>query len=240
MSFRPRLILASPPEFLVWDEEISCPYIPGLRAKMPMRVPMEPLNRKELDQRLQNGDRRQGINLYGMQCSTCKACEQLRIDVNRFIANKTQRRIYKKGLECFEIEFHPVSFSKEKLHIYNRHRLERNLGKYENEIDFRNFLEQTCCETFEIQYRINKELIGVAVVDRAEHSLNAVYFYFNPDYTKFSPGTFSILTQVEVCKIWGLQYLYLGTYNRQNIHLKYKDNFHPHEKFINGKWISTP
>lgn len=239
MRWRPRLLAADPPELLVYDEATACPYLLGRDARMPLRVPTRILTAQEFAERLRAGDRRQGVLLYRTACPSCQACEPIRIDVERFVPDKTQRRVYRRGLERFEVEIGPPELTAEKVALYNRHKTGRNLngdGHDIDEVGYRAFLVDTCCESFEIRYRIGGQLVGVAVVDRAEDALSAVYFYFDPAFERESPGVFSIMKQVELCKAWGLRYLYLGLYIRECPSMAYKARYLPHERRIGGRW----
>lgn len=228
-----------PPELLVHDEPMPCPYLPAPLARLPMRLPTRWLSPAEFDARLQAGDRRQGVLLYRTACTGCVACEPIRIDVAAFTPGRGQRRAYARGAAEIEVETGPPEFSDERLALYNRHKIGRGLALDDTPMDeqgYRAFLVDTCCDTFELRYRVDGQLIGVALVDRAATALSAVYFYFDPDYEPISPGVFSILTQVELCRRWQLRHLYLGFYIRDCASMAYKARFLPHERLIDGRW----
>ena len=63
-----------------------------------------------------------------------------------------------------------------------------------------------------------------------------MYCYFDPGHDKLSPGVFSILKQVQLCKQWGLRYLYLGLYIEACSSMAYKSRYLPHERRIDGEW----
>ena len=79
----------------------------------------------------------------------------------------------------------------------------------------------TCCETLEIRYRLGGELVGLAIADRSSEALSAVYCYYDPMHERLSLGTYSILKQLELCRLWGLKYLYLGLYIAESVHMRY-------------------
>lgn len=243
MNWRPRVFASAPPELVVYDEPMACPYLPGQRARLPMRLPTRWLTATEFDSRLQAGDRRQGVLLYRTSCPACRACEPIRIDVEAFKEGRTPRRIFRRGQEKIDVEIGPPEFSLERLALYNMHKRGRGLASTEDAMDepgYRAFLVETCCDTFEIRYRVAGELMGVAIVDRAATALSAVYFYFNPDFAALSPGVFSILKQLELCRRWGLKYLYLGFYIEACRSMAYKARYRPHERLIDGAWVVCP
>ena len=199
-----RMIDAVPPEVVVHDEPGPCSYLAGQTWRLPLRLPMRSLKRTELDQRLAVGDRRQGRLLYRPQCPACQACEPIRLDISRFKPGRTQRRVLARGLRTIEVLGGPVIVDEERLALYHRHKLERSLEVGEGHLTletYRLVFGETCCDTLELVYRVDGKLIGVAIVDRAAQSLSAVYTYFDPDYSRLSPGIFSILTQIEICRL---------------------------------------
>ncbi|HRI08037.1 MAG TPA: arginyltransferase [Nannocystaceae bacterium] len=239
MSQRPRMMAGEPPELVVHDEPMACPYLPGREARLPMRLPTRWLRPSEFDARLRIGDRRQGVLLYRTACVECEACQPIRIDVHAFCPGRTQRRIHARGREVIGVELGPPEFSQERLGLYNRHKQGRGLATQDAPMDeagYRAFLVDTCCDTFEIRYRVAGQLIGVAIVDRAQTSLSAVYTYYDPLFEALSPGVFSILTQIDLCRRWGLRHLYLGFYVEDCAQMAYKSRYLPHERRIDGVW----
>lgn len=233
--------MASPPELVVHDAPSPCPYLPEQTSRLPLRLPIRRLRRTELEERLAAGDRRQGLMLYRTACPACMACEPIRIDVHRFEPGRTQRRIERRGDQEIETELGPLEPTLEKVVLYNKHKRGRGLSSGERAIDIEGytaFLGESCCDSFELRYRVGGRLMGVAVVDRAEHSLSAVYFYFDPDHEARSPGVYSVLKQLQLCRRWGLRHLYLGLYIAECPSMAYKRRYVPHERLLDGRWTS--
>jgi len=228
-----------PLELIVYDELGPCPYLPGQVARMPLRIPLRRLSREEFDRRLETGNRRQGRLLYRTQCPACSACEPIRVIVDKFVPGKTQRRVLRQGERAFRVEFGPPELTRDRVALYNRHKQVRGLMRDDGALGasgYEAFLVDTCCETFELRYFVDDKLVGVAVVDRGDDALSAVYTYYDPDYEHLSPGVFSVLTQIELCRRWGLSHLYLGLYVEGCSRMTYKGRYTPHERLINGRW----
>ncbi len=223
------------------DAASSCPYLEDTTARLPLRLPIRALRRSEFESRLAQGDRRQGLLLYRTACPDCQACEPIRLDVDTFEPGRTQRRTLRKTGAEVETTVGPLEPSEEKVELYNRHKHGRDLAVGESEIDldgYRAFLGESCCDTFEIRYHNRGRLVGVAITDRSDSALSAVYCYFEPDLPQFGLGTFSILTQVELARRWGLQHVYLGLYIRDCPSMAYKARFLPHERRKAGRWVT--
>lgn len=222
------------------DAPSTCPYLEGQTARLPLRLPIRALRRSEFDRRLSQGDRRQGLLLYRTKCPSCNACEPIRLDIGRFEPGRSQRRVFRNGEAELVTELGPLEPSQEKVRLYNRHKHGRNLSAGEDAIDYdgyRAFLGESCCDSFEIRYRHQGKLIGVAITDRSANALSAVYCYFDPDYGHLSPGTYSILKQVELARRWRLQWVYLGLYIANCEAMAYKGRFLPHDRHREGGWI---
>jgi arginine-tRNA-protein transferase len=229
----------APPEWLVWDGTSRCPYLPEQTARLPLRLPMRRLRAAEFAQRLAAGDRRQGLLLYKPSCPACSACEPIRIDVDDFRPSATQRRVARRGAARLQTEVGRPATTREKVALYNRHKLERGLLTGDGLIDeegYEQFLVESCTDTVELCYRLDGRLIGVAIADRAADALSAVYCFYDPDQGAFSPGTYSILAQIDLCRSWGLRYLYLGLYVGGCTAMRYKARFLPHQRLIGGVW----
>jgi leucyl-tRNA---protein transferase len=238
----PRLLPGAPPELVVYDRPGPCPYLDGRTARMPLRLPARPLDHDELDARLAAGDRRQGFVLYRTACPSCQACEPIRIAVDRFVPSRSQRRILSRGRRRLTTEIGRPLVDDRRVELYNRHKQQRGLGDEQPPIDFegyRDFLVSTCCDSLEIRYRLDGELVGVAITDRADDALSAVYCCYDPDYPSLGIGTYSILEQIELCRRWGLGFLYLGLYIADCAAMRYKARFVPHERLVRGRWVEV-
>ncbi len=234
------IVPSTPPEVLVHDELSRCPYLPGRVARMPLRLPVRKLTPAELDQRLREGDRRQGFVLYRTLCPRCKACEPIRLDVHRYRMNRAHKRVYARCERELRVELGPPIVDARRVELYNAHKFGRGLGDGQPAIDadgYRDFLVSTCCDTFEIRYFRGDQLIGVAVTDRAQKALSAVYCHYDPAHAALGIGTYSILKQLELCRTWGLTHLYLGLYISDSEHMTYKARFLPNERLIGGTWL---
>jgi leucyl-tRNA---protein transferase len=238
-----RFTAGHPPELVVYDKPQRCPYLRDRVARMPLRLPSRALDREELDERLEQGDRRQGFVLYRTACPTCAACEPIRLDVHRFKPSAAQRRVLRRGDRALSVEIGPTVLDARHIELYNAHKQGRHLDDGQPPIDadgYRDFLVNTCCDTFELRYYLGAELVGVAITDRGARALSAVYCCYDPRYQRLGIGTFSILKQLELCQTWGLRYLYLGLYIAESEKMAYKARFLPHERLVNGRWVETP
>jgi arginyl-tRNA--protein-N-Asp/Glu arginylyltransferase len=233
------VVSGKPPELVVWDELSPCPYLPGRIARLPLRLPCRRLRRIEVDQRLAAGDRRQGFVLYRTACPGCAACEPLRIDVADFRFSRSQRRVLRRGDGMLSLVVGDPVVDQRRVELYNLHKTGRGLSDGHPPLDregYRDFLVNSCCDSFELRFLRDGGLVGVAVVDRGLTSLSAVYCCYDPGQSRLSIGTYAILKQIQLCRELGVRYLYLGLYIEQCPAMAYKRRFLPHQRLLSGRW----
>ena len=236
----PRLLDRVPAEVLVHSEPEPCPYIEGRTALMPLRLPIRRLQPAELDLRLQQGDRRHGALLYRPSCADCHACEAIRLDVAHFPLRPQHRRVLRRGDKALRVELGPPIADRDRIQLFERHKRVRGLESANARpitmLSYQRFLVDRLCGSFEMRYYLEDRLVGVAVTDKGETSLSAVYCYYDPELTRLSLGTYSILKQLELVRRWGMRHLYLGLYIEANEHMAYKARFLPHDRLVRGEW----
>jgi len=230
----------TPPEIVVRDEEDACVYLPGRRARQPLRQPLRRLTAAEFDVRLAAGDRRAGTLLYNQACAGCAACEAIRVDARGFAPSRSQRRAQAKGDAAVTVELGPIEVDDARLALYRAHERGRGLdhgGRAPIEaLEYESYFATSCVEGFEVRYRVGGRLCGVAITDRGARALSAVYTFWDPSYAALSLGTYSILTQLALARRWELDWLYLGLAIRENHSMAYKLAFMPHERRVGGSW----
>ena len=225
-------------EKLVHDELEPCPYIPGQIARMPLRWQLRRPSPDEFDVSLARGDRRIGRMLYQTTCPECTACEPLRLPVESFKPSRSQRKTVKKNTDL-RIEVGPARFSDEKLALYNRHKQERGLARHErrmNQRGYEGWFLNSCATTLEFRYLVEDRLIGLGIMDVGRLDTSSVYFFFDPDESRRSLGTYSVLVEMNWQKERSGRYHYLGLYVEQCQHLVYKARYFPHERRVGGEW----
>jgi arginyl-tRNA--protein-N-Asp/Glu arginylyltransferase len=229
----------TPAEVVVHDQEEDCLYLPGRRARQPLRLPMRDLTPAEFDQRLEAGDRRAGQLLYTPTCPACSACEPIRVDVRAFSPSRSQRRVQAKASASVLTRIGPLEVDDRRLALYLGHLQGRGLAREGESIDARgyaSFFVASCVDGFEIRYFIGDQMVGLAITDRGERALSAMYTAWNPAYEALSLGTYSILTQIALARKAGLDWVYLGLSIKDCAPMSYKTRFLPHERRIGGVW----
>src|SRR5437763_1122392 len=117
------------PSSLTWIMEILARYIAppspcGYLPEQFWRLEYEhvaTLSPAEYAQRLREGWRRFGTALFRPRCRTCTACQSLRVSVERFQPDRSQRRCRRANQNDFELRIGSPSVTRSKLALYDRY-----------------------------------------------------------------------------------------------------------------------
>jgi len=215
---------------LVALPEHACPYLPdrtaGDRAIWASQMPAE-----LYEQFMDAGFRRSGKLLYQPACKGCRACLSIRVPVNEFHPDKSQRRCGRRNADL-TITSQKPAYSADKLALYRKYiRQWHGRADPESASAFEAFLyDSPLSSTLEFEYRdASSKLLGVGICDLCPQSLSSVYFYFDPDESRRGLGTFGILKEIEVAAKLGVPYYYLGYWVGGCRAMEYKKNFKTNE-----------
>lgn len=224
---------------VVQDQLQPCPYLGGVTARMPLRLPVGQVTVDITDQLLAMGYRRSGDFVYRPQCPTCDECKPTRVVVDRFRVTGSMRRVLRRGDRDLAFSWGEPTMDARRLELFNEHRQQRGLGGDGEPIDadaYRSFLVDTCCETMELSVTLRDRLVGVSIVDIGRQSTSAVYTQYDPHVARYSLGTYAILKQIQWARQTSRKFVYLGMYVAANEHLNYKARFQPQQRLVAGKW----
>ena len=192
-----------------------------------------------LDEFLAAGYRRNGNTIYALHCPDCTACVPIRLETETFRPSRSMRRVRERNQDL-DIAVGPLEVTPEKLELLDCFLHSRYPGRSSTALDYyRGFFVNSLAPTMEISFRLSGRLVGVSIVDLAERSLSAVYFYFDPAFEKRSPGTFNILYLIELARREKCEYLYLGYWIEAVAAMAYKARFRPHSLLVNGEWLQV-
>lgn len=218
-----------------FDISVECPYELPYMATYRQSI-FGSLPDELIEYFWSKGYRRNGNTIYMMGCEGCEACIPIRLAPNEFAKNRNQKRVSKRNQDL-DVTVGPIQVTDERLALCNKFLAARYPGRGSSAKEYyAGFFLNTVTNTFEVCYRYKDKLIGVAIVDITPNSLNAVYFYFDPDEGARSPGTFNILYLIELCKHHQIGFLYLGYLIKEVAAMNYKEKFKPHHLLINGQW----
>jgi leucyl-tRNA---protein transferase len=215
--------------------EHSCQYLPGrkteTRAFLAGRIPPA-IYHAFMDA----GFRRSGRMIYQPACPGCRACVPIRVLVNEFAPDKSQRRCLRRNQSLHvSVSTEPLA-TDEKYELYRRYLRDWH-GRAEDESDeetresFERFLYDSPVQTIEFAYRDagSGRLLAVGICDICAASLSSVYCYFDPSQRRRGLGTYSVLREIDYARSKGIPCYYLGYWVSGCAAMEYKSGFGPHE-----------
>ena len=222
-----------------------CEYLPGETWRMEYEfAPF--LTKAAYSQRLLEGWRRFGDTMFRPRCRACAECRSLRVIVDRFQPNRSQRRAYNKNADSTRISIGEPRIDATRFELYRRFHANRELsrgwrassGTPESEVEsyISTFVDNPF-PTMEWKYESDGRLVGVGFVDDLPIGLSAIYFMHDPDCLDRSLGTWNVLCLIEEARRRGLPHVYLGYHVAGCRSLEYKARFRPHELLdAEGVW----
>ncbi len=215
-----------------------CGYLPDRLATNLVPDPRLQMNMATYSQLIALGYRRSGHHTYRPHCEGCNACIPCRIPVRHFRMNRSQRRCQCRN-DDLDIHFRPARFDDELFELYQRYINTRHGdGDMVNPSpqDYRNFLYSDWSDTGFAEIRLQQRLVSVAVFDRVDDGLSAVYSFFDPDMARRSLGVFNILTLVGHAREQGLSHLYMGYLIHGCRKMQYKTAYRPLQCYLANRW----
>jgi leucyl-tRNA---protein transferase len=215
-----------------------CSYLEDRQATILFADPRYPMTSHLYRQLIDLGFRRSGNYVYRPRCHGCDACQSVRIPVSRFRPNRSQRRSWNSNRDITS-EMTAPRFDEEHYALYLRYQIARHDesdGEGNSREQYQKFLLSAWSNGMLVEFRLDGQLLMVAIVDQLENGLSAVYTFFDPDHSRRSLGTLAILWQLTHAERLNLPYLYLGYYVEGCQRMRYKKSYRPLEYQAYQRW----
>lgn len=229
-NLRTLVFFATPPH--------DCSYLPDRDATTMFVDPRATIDKKLYSQLTALGFRRSGSHYYRPHCEQCNACVPVRVRVDEFTANRSQRRVLKKNSDL-QYSLEPASFSEQDYQLYENYIEQRHQDgdMYPpSREQFKSFLVEGATDSWFLKVRLHNELIALAAIDVLDDGLSAIYTAYNPAFEDRSLGTLAVLWQIQEARRRKLPHLYLGYWIRECRKMNYKTRFQPIEALRNNRW----
>lgn len=217
-----------------------CGYWPERTARDLVLDPRDPRLPQLYPLALSWGFRRSGDIVYRPHCGACRACVAVRVPVREFVPDRSQRRCLRRNADV-EMRVVATERTDEQLALYQRYLAARHPGGGMDDhgaAEYDQFLVGAWASGRFLEFRACGQLLAVAVTDRVEKALSAVYTFYDPDpdHAARGLGTLAILQQIAWARREQLEHLYLGYWIEGHRKMDYKRRFRPLETFTGRGW----
>jgi leucyl-tRNA---protein transferase len=206
------------------------------------RYPMEVLAPEVFDDLLQRGWRLLGQSIVRHNFSVCRGeiCRTipLRIQLDRFSFSKSQRQLLRRN-EILTVKRGPIRFSQQKTILFQQHvqrlqeRQPASLASFLNA-----YSAQVPVQGLEYRIFYEGKLIGCSFFHLGQEAVSGTYCIFNPAYSQFSLGSYTMLLELMLAQELGKKFYYHGYAYNVPSQFDYKLNFNALEAFDwqTGTW----
>jgi len=219
-----------------------CGYLPDQVWRLEYEH-VSALTPAEYMERMLQGWRRFGDMLFHPVCPRCVACRSIRILVDRFRPDRSQRRARQANEGIVQLRIGTPAVTRAKLDLFDRYhafqtefkgwpeRDPKDADDYTRSFVHNPFATQEWC------YFLDDRLVGIGYVDVLPGGLSGIYFVYEPAERRRALGTWNVLNLIQRAQELKLPHVYLGYFVAGCRSMAYKARYVPNQvREPDGEW----
>jgi len=199
---------------------------------------------RDLDEYLAKGWYRMGNTIFTCQFLLQKrelfSATWIRLYLKDFSFKKRNRKTLSRNGKRFTYKVSKAIITEEKEQLYQKYRESFEGFISENLIaNLHEGEEMEVFDTWNIEVYEGEKLVALSFFDLGETSMSSILGIYDPDYSKFSLGYYTLLLEVQEGINLGLEYFYPGYIVHDNPRFDYKTKIGDVEyyDFLEDKWV---
>ncbi len=210
----------------------NCSYLDGKNQTTHYKV-IDDCSISFCQELIERGYRRFGKMYFRPVCSGCDECKSIKIDVNNFNFSSSQKKVLKKASNIKSYIQKPT-MSRAHLELFDKYHLfmkDKKGWEYtpsSAQSYYSSFVDGHHDFGYEVLYYYEGTLIGVDLIDVLHDGISSIYFYYDPEYSKYSLGRVSLYNQILFARNSNKRWIYLGYYVKECPSLAYKAHYTPY------------
>ncbi|MCA1595667.1 MAG: arginyltransferase [Chloroflexi bacterium] len=209
-----------------------CSYLPEQTSALEYTV-VSRLDPQEYEDLMNRGYRKFGPALFRPVCDLCQECRPIRIPLDRFRPDRSQRRAWKQN-NSLEVKVATPTADARRTALYHRyHKAQTDRkGWASSERKASEYAFQFVANPIpgaEISMWEGDALRAVVIADLTPTVISGVYHYYDPDCAQRSIGTYCMLQTIDLGRRLGKEWAYFGFFVSGCGSLEYKARFRPCE-----------
>lgn len=166
---------------------------------------------------------------------------RIRTDAGRLVFSKSQKKLLTQNSAMLRCEIGRIRVTEEKLRLFERHSTRFSGDDYPPSVDV--FLRHASSDLpvagLEFDIFFEERLVACSFAHVGGAAISGTYCVFDPDFSRFSLGNYTLLLELLYAAHTGRQFYYPGYVYATPSRMDYKKNFYSLERYdwTDSTWL---